>query len=255
MFLFLEDVLIYTNFVLEHLSVLQPLDTKLDLYFRGNLEVSELRNVSPEVSNLIVNNVGIKHPFFDLSTILNPDHKNLMNQNIVFSLTTKNPNVEPSGHLINYMAEQVGVYNDKKMRVQFHQPHYLTYEYINPSDMNTFRLDEKLYHEAAKKKRVIRSEEVLDLVASITTTPPYSSSSIQQDLAERFGDSLKVNHFQNSIVKAFELNTDLTNLDYSLKSYLKENDYENYNQTLKKTSKLLLRNLSNPEKFIGNIYK
>jgi uncharacterized protein YdhG (YjbR/CyaY superfamily) len=255
MSLFLKDVLIYTNYVLEHLFVLQPSGLKLDLYFRPNLNVSQLRNLSPEVEKLISLKPRIKHPFSELKTLLDPNYLNLKNQNIIFSLTTKNPGVKPSGQLIHYMADQVGVYNDTKAKIQFHRPHYLTYEYLNTSDMNKFVKDRNISSKGSVPKGYIRSEEILDLVANMTTTTPYTPSLIHRDLTERLGHSLEIEHFREDIVKAFEANKKLTKLDYSLQAQLSESSSQKYTSTLKNSSKLLLRNLSNPDKFIGSIYK
>lgn len=126
--LFLNDIVLYVNYTLEHLTLLRPEHLDSQGVLRKNPEPSSLKDVPKDLARLMRRNKEVTHPQISLDTFLNPTHIDVSHQNKILSLTSQNPGVGSQEQLTYYMPKHLGSYNRNTNDFFFHDAHYLLFE-------------------------------------------------------------------------------------------------------------------------------
>ena len=126
--LFLNDIVLYVNYTLDHLTLLRPEHLNSQVALRTNPELSSLNDVPKDLARLMRRNKRAIHPQVALDSFLNFTHTDASHRNKILSLTSQNPGVGSQEQLTYYIPKHLGSYNENTNDFFFHNAHYLLFE-------------------------------------------------------------------------------------------------------------------------------
>ena len=243
--LFLNDIAIYVNYTLNHLSLLRPVQLDRQIQLRLNPNLLLLEDVPNDLVRLMKRKKGLTHPFLSLDDFLNPNYVDASHQLISISLTSKEPGVCIQKELIHYIPHELGTYNKKLNNFFYNDAHYIIYEWSDLKSKDDWELNS-----STGGKSNLYAENIIDLASNLIDASVATDLELYRNLGDRLNEKLTLNHLEPSIVEGIKAHKKTLNLPYS---FLRENsrvDFCSYQSLVKYCGDVVLKSLVHPTRSI-----
>ena len=235
--LFLNDIVLYVNYTLEHLTLLRPEHLDFQVALRKNPKPSSLEGVPKDFARLMSRNGEISHPQIPLDAFLNPIYTDESHQNKILSLTSQNPRVSNQEKLTYYMPTHLGSYSINKDDFFFHDAHYLHLEWVD--------LESRINWDLVNTTQLVDNKNVLTLYAENRID---IAATLLEDLAlkDRLNKELTLNHLKPTLIDGLIAHNETLNLPYNFLRKDSGVDYLNYQSLIKYSGDVVLKSLVDP---------
>jgi hypothetical protein len=248
--LFLNDIVTYVNYTLDHLSLLRPSHLNFKIELRQNPNLSSLKDVPKDLARLMRRNHNLHHPFFSLPDFMNPVYVDVSHQLISLSLTSKDAGVCIQRDLMHYIPHELGSYNKKSNNFFYNDAHYIIYEWADlksKEEWNLFWINEA---DQVDSFPPLYAENIIDLASNLIDASVATDLKLYRNLGDRLEEKLTLNHLKPSIKEGIIAHNETLNLSYH---FLRDNsgvDYRNYQSLVKYCGDVVLKSIVHPTESI-----